>query len=67
MQQAFALGILTETEAATLREYDRRLMEIVHVDDFAPDELGMRTGEEVMGYRPQVTGYRPQATDQKTA
>ncbi len=39
IQQALAAGILTETEAATLREYDRRVMEIIHVDDFAPEEL----------------------------
>lgn len=39
IQQALAEGILSETEAATLREYDRRVMDIVHVDDFAPEEL----------------------------
>jgi acyl-CoA dehydrogenase len=39
IQQALTEGILSETEAATLRDYDRRVMEIVHVDDFAPEEL----------------------------
>jgi acyl-CoA dehydrogenase len=38
--QAAAAGIISETEAAMLREYDRKVMDIVHVDDFAPDELG---------------------------
>jgi acyl-CoA dehydrogenase len=40
IQQALAAGIISDTEAATLREYDRKVMEIVHVDDFAPHELG---------------------------
>ena len=40
IQQAVAAGILSETEAATLREYDRKVMDIIHVDDFAPQELG---------------------------
>jgi Acyl-CoA dehydrogenases len=43
IQQALAAGILSETEAATLREYDRRVMEIIHVDDFAPEELAAGT------------------------
>jgi hypothetical protein len=38
--EAAALGILSASEAALLRDYDRKLMEIVRVDDFAPDELG---------------------------
>lgn len=40
IDQALAAGIISETEAASLREYDRSCMEIVQVDDFAPDELG---------------------------
>lgn len=42
IQQALALGIVSETEAAALREYDRKVMEIVNVDDFAPHEIGMQ-------------------------
>ena len=38
--QALAAGIISETEAAMLRDYDRKVMELIHVDDFAPDELG---------------------------
>ncbi len=38
--QAAALGLLTEAEATALRDFDAKVMEIVHVDDFAPDELG---------------------------
>jgi acyl-CoA dehydrogenase len=38
--QALAAGIVSETEAAMLREYDRKVMDLIHVDDFAPHELG---------------------------
>ena len=41
--QAQAAGIITETEAAQLRDYDRKVMEIVHVDDFDPREIGTRS------------------------
>ena len=44
IQQALAAGILSETEAAMLRDYDRRVMEIIHVDDFTTDE--MAAGEQ---------------------
>ena len=40
IQQALAAGIVSETEAAALREYDRKVMELIHVDDFDPRELG---------------------------
>ncbi|MEZ5500968.1 MAG: acyl-CoA dehydrogenase [Steroidobacteraceae bacterium] len=40
--QALAAGIISETEAAMLRDYDRKVMEIVHVDDFDPAEIGTR-------------------------
>ena len=39
IQQALAAGVISETEAASLREYDRKVMELVNVDDFAPHEL----------------------------
>ncbi|HWN07434.1 MAG TPA: acyl-CoA dehydrogenase [Steroidobacteraceae bacterium] len=37
--QALAAGIITEAEAAQLREYDRKVMDIIHVDDFESHEL----------------------------
>jgi acyl-CoA dehydrogenase len=40
IQQALACGILSETEAAALRDYDRRIMDIINVDDFEPHALG---------------------------
>jgi acyl-CoA dehydrogenase len=40
IQQALAAGIVSETEAAALRDYDRKVMELIHVDDFDPRELG---------------------------
>jgi acyl-CoA dehydrogenase len=39
IQQALAAGILSETEAMMLRDYDRRVMDLIAVDDFAPEEL----------------------------
>ena len=40
IQQAAAAGIITETEANMLRDYDRKVMDLINVDDFAPHELG---------------------------
>jgi len=40
IQQALAAGIVSETEAAALRDYDRKVMDLIHVDDFEPHELG---------------------------
>jgi acyl-CoA dehydrogenase len=37
--QAVAAGILTAAEGASLAEFDRKVMRIVRVDDFAPHEL----------------------------
>ncbi len=42
IQQALAAGIISETEAAALREYDRKVMDLINVDDFAPNELGVQ-------------------------
>jgi len=44
--QAHAAGILTETEAALLRDYDRKVMELINVDDFASHELGVAVEPE---------------------
>ena len=43
IQQALALGILSETEAAVLRDYDRRVMDLINVDDFSSEELAAAT------------------------
>jgi acyl-CoA dehydrogenase len=39
IEQALAARIITATEAAQLREYDRKVMDIIHVDDFTTAEL----------------------------
>ena len=39
IREAEAVGILTGQEAAQLRDYDKKIMEIIHVDDFDPAEL----------------------------
>jgi len=38
--QALGVGIISETEAAMLRDYDRKVMDLISVDDFEPHELG---------------------------
>jgi acyl-CoA dehydrogenase len=53
IQQALASGVISETEAAMLRDYDRKVMELIHVDDFAPDELGMQAGRPAAQAVPQ--------------
>ena len=39
IEQSLAIGLITAAEAQTLREYDRKVMEIINVDDFTPEEL----------------------------
>jgi acyl-CoA dehydrogenase len=39
VEQALAAGLINATEAATLREYDRKVMHIIDVDDFSSEEL----------------------------
>lgn len=39
IQQALAQAIISDTEAALLRDYDRKVMELISVDDFEPHEL----------------------------
>jgi acyl-CoA dehydrogenase len=48
VREALAIGLITEAEAAQLREYDRKVMEIINVDDFDGHELA------APGYGPQV-------------
>jgi acyl-CoA dehydrogenase len=39
VSQALHLGILSEAEAAALRDYDAKVSALINVDDFAPHEL----------------------------
>ena len=45
--EAKTLGIVSAEEAAWLAGYDRKVMDIVNVDDFAPHELGTNGGLRV--------------------
>jgi acyl-CoA dehydrogenase len=54
IQQSLAAGLISETEAAQLREYDRKVMELVHVDDFDPHELARVMPGEGGGLSQQV-------------
>jgi acyl-CoA dehydrogenase len=44
ISQALHLGILSEAEAAALRDYDAKVSHLINVDDFAPHELGAGAG-----------------------
>ena len=57
IQQAVETGIITEADAAALRDYDRKVMDLIHVDDFAPHELGTQA-EPVADPVPQQTTAR---------
>ncbi|MGB6605071.1 MAG: acyl-CoA dehydrogenase [Steroidobacteraceae bacterium] len=54
IQQALAAGLLSETEAAALRDYDRKVMELIQVDDFAPGQLGTQGQPAQPHVRPNV-------------
>lgn len=53
IQQALAAGILTETEAAMLRDYDRKVMDLVNVDDFTSQEMAAGTQPETLATQPE--------------
>ena len=45
INKAREAGVLTKDEADRLLAQDEMIMELIHVDDFAPDEIGQaRTG-----------------------
>jgi len=45
IREAQAAGIINEAEAAQLRDYDRKVSEIIAVDDFDPRELAAGVAE----------------------
>jgi hypothetical protein len=45
ISQALHLGILTDAEAAVLRDYDAKVSNLIDVDDFAPHELAVEPGK----------------------
>src|SRR5579863_2105477 len=54
IQQALTAGIVSETEAAALREYDRKTMDLINVDDFASEELAAQAQPPAAQSRPHV-------------
>jgi acyl-CoA dehydrogenase len=60
IEQARALGILSDAEAQMLADYDRRVMQIIDVDDFAPQELGQPAARTFpRAINPTIEGGRP--------
>ena len=55
--QALAAGIISETEAAMLRDYDRKVMEIISVDDFESHELAAGAQPAAEARPAPVTGF----------
>jgi acyl-CoA dehydrogenase len=51
--QAQAAGIISETEAAMLRDYDRKVMDLISVDDFETHELAAQAAPEEGGFQMQ--------------
>ncbi len=42
IDEAVAIGLLNAAEGELLRRHDALIMSVIHVDDFAPDEIGTR-------------------------
>lgn len=51
--QAQAAGIISETEAAMLRDYDRKVMDLISVDDFESHELAAQATPSDEGFQMQ--------------
>ncbi len=56
--QAEAAGLISESEAARLRDADVRIMEIISVDDFTSEELARQPARPKSGPRPATAGRR---------
>jgi acyl-CoA dehydrogenase len=54
LEEGVAAGLITAAEADKLREADEKVMALIHVDDFAPEDLKpfVRTGKEARKARP---------------
>jgi acyl-CoA dehydrogenase len=55
--QALSVGIISDTEAAALRDYDRKVMELISVDDFESHELGVAAQPEPATQPSSVSGF----------
>jgi acyl-CoA dehydrogenase len=55
IDEAELAEIITETEAEALRDYHRKVMDLIAVDDFAPEDIGR------VGSRPRPVTAKPAA------
>jgi len=55
IDQAEEAGLISDSEAARLREADVRIMEIISVDDFTSEELARQPARQKEGPRPAAT------------
>ncbi len=54
IRETQAAGLISETEAAALRDYDRKVMHLIDVDDFEAHELGTRSEPVTARREPHV-------------
>ncbi len=67
IDQAEALGVLTAEEAAKVREFDNRVLELISVDDFESEALGTRATDEFQLHLGERSPLRRQAADDASA
>ncbi len=64
IDQAEHLGVLTASEADKVREFDRKVLELIGVDDFPHDALGTQPASRP---GPQAAADRPSAVERAAA
>ncbi len=64
---ALEKGIISESEAATMRDYDSRVMEIIHVDEFEYDSFQRPGPVKKSSARKAGTGQAAKKTTKKAA
>jgi acyl-CoA dehydrogenase len=64
---AGAAGVLTPDEVKTLLAQDEQIMALIHVDDFAPEEIGRQPGNTPQATKPVRKTSKKSAAGKKTA
>ena len=65
LEQAVAAGVLTADEAARLQSVDEKVMALIDVDDFAPEELGRTRPATADEGKPRLRVHREPPTRDK--
>ena len=68
IDEAESAEVITANEAARLRDYHRKVFELLSVDDFAPEEIGrQRSRDDVSSDTPPPEGKKRAARKKKAA